>query len=80
MRKGLILLTAVAATLGSVAVATPASAQYYGHDHGHHGGWHGDRHGYHDHGRDRWRHERDWRWHHHRHYDRGYYGHHYRGW
>lgn len=70
MPKGFIILaTAAAATLGSVVVATPASAQYH-HDRGYHRGWHGDRHGH-------WRHERERHWHHHY---RGYYGHHYRGW
>jgi Spy/CpxP family protein refolding chaperone len=83
MRKGLVLLTAAVASLGSLAAATPASAQYHhGYDRGDHRGWHGDR-GYH-HGwdrHDRWRHDRarDYRYHH-RHYRGGYYGDHHRGW
>jgi hypothetical protein len=84
MRKGLILLTAVTATLGSVAVATPASAQYYhGYDRGYHRGWHGDR-GYHRgwDRHDRWRSDRARAWRHHqreRYYrGGGYYGHHHR--
>jgi hypothetical protein len=73
MRKGLVLL-ATAATLGAAAIASPASAQYYG-DGGYHHGW--DRGGHWDHhdrdGRgDDWRSERarEWRWHHR---DDGYY-------
>jgi hypothetical protein len=66
MKMGLMLIAA-AATLGTAAIATPASAQYYHHDgyrHGYHHDWH----------RDHWRHDRGWRWHHryayrhHRHY------------
>jgi hypothetical protein len=83
MRKGLILLTAVTATLGSLTVATPASARdHRGYDRGYHHGWHGNR-GYRDARRDHWRHERARSWRHHQRYgyDRGgYYGRHYRGW
>lgn len=82
MRTGLMIIAA-ATTLGTAAIATPASAQgYYGGGYGHHEGWRGgDRY---DRGRDwhraRWERERarDWRWRHHHEYDRhryrGYYG------
>jgi hypothetical protein len=80
MRKGLVLLAA-AATLGTVAIATPASAQYYGG--GYHHGDHWDHRDRGDWRRDDWRRQRDWRWHHRngyyrssydRGYNQGYYG------
>jgi hypothetical protein len=82
MRKGLILL-ATAATLGTAAIASPASAQYYGG--GYHQGWDRGDHWDHRDGdwrRDEWRRERarEWRRHHRDDgyyrsgYDRGYYG------
>lgn len=89
MPKGFILMAAATvATLGSVAITTPASAQYY---HGHDRGWHGG--GYYGHARRaHWRHDRERRWHHRGHYrgygrggyghggyGHGYYGHHHRG-
>jgi len=57
MKMGLMLLAA-AATLGTAAVSTPASAQRYYHHDGYHRGYHHDWH------RDHWRHDRSWRWHH----------------
>lgn len=80
MRTGLIMLV-TAATIGTAAIAAPASAQYrhdgYGYGDRHGGGWHHDRWDRRrEWRRDHWRHERAWR---HHHDDYGYGGYHGRG-